>query len=66
MKVRSKAPRQKLPLQFVRGAIIGDLKFRYNRSLHNDVNETILQRYRFSKDDNVLSRLGPEKGAGKQ
>lgn len=66
MKVRSKAPRRKLPLQFVRGAIIGDLKFRYNRSLHNDVNETILQRYRFSQDDNVLSRLGPENGAGKQ
>ncbi len=62
MKVRSKAPRRKPPLQFVRGAIIGDLKFRYNRALHNDVNETILRRYRFSKDDNVLSRLRPAKG----
>jgi len=62
MKVRSKAPRQKLPLQLVRGAIIGELKFRYNRSLHNDVNETILQRFKFAIENAVLSRLGPAKG----
>ena len=46
-----------MPFEYMRLAALGDMKFAYNRSIRQDVDGAILNRYKFSLDRDVLADL---------
>ncbi len=57
IRVTENRPRMKMPLPYMRGAVLGDMKFEYHRGIRRDVDGTILQKYKFSLKEDVLADL---------
>lgn len=64
MRVIENTPRQKMPLQYARGAIIEDLRFAYRTQLMSDLDGAILDRYGFAIRSDVLAAIVRSAGGG--
>lgn len=57
VRVLENRPRRKTPFEYMRGAVLGDMRFEYHRTIRQDVDGAILQKNKFSLDKDVLAEL---------
>lgn len=57
VRVLENRARRKTPFEHMRAAVLGDMKFEYNRGIRQDVDGAILKRHKFSLDKDVMAEL---------